>query len=292
MNIYFIVKPIKSSLRKRLLSAIEATLGREKYSYQIMDSLKKGHAVELTEKAIAGNASLIVACGGDGTINEVARGLVNSRIPLGIIPLGSGNGIARHFKIPFQLDKAMALIKKHQSSKMDVGVMNGQYFFGNMGCAFESHFIKHYQKKGWHGLGAYFIAFFMTILNFRHQKIKIEYNQQLQLISPFLFLISNTNQQGYNLTLTPDAKTDDGQLDLFFMDNSNGIRKLKFMIFTLFRKKWKTPEITRALFSEMKITKGVEENFCVQLDGEYTPILNKTIEIKVLPKKLNVILPD
>lgn len=292
MNIYFIVKPIKSLLRKRLLSAIEATLGGDKYSYRILDSLKKGHAIELTEEAIARNASLIVACGGDGTINEVARGLVNSGIPLGIIPLGSGNGIARHFNIPFQLDKAIALIKKNPSSKMDVGVMNGQYFFGNMGCALESHFIKHYQKKGWHGLGAYFIAFFMAILNFRHQKIKIEYDQQLQLISPFLFLISNTNQQGYNLTITPDAKTDDGQLDLFFMDNSNVIKKLKFMIFTLFRKKWKTPQITRALFSEMKITKGFEGNFCVQLDGEYTPISNESIEIKVLPKKLNVILPD
>ena len=215
MKVYFIVKPIGNFRLKQLRKSLEKTFDNKKDSFHIFSSMKKGHTITLTEKAIEQKADVVVACGGDGTVNEVARGLVETEISFGIIPLGSGNGIARHFNIPFEISKSAQIIKKNKLAKMDVGVINGHYFFGNMGCALESHFIRNYQKNGRHGIWAYIVAFFDALLNFKHQKIQIEYQGKIRQISPYILLLSNTNQQGYDFSLTPQALTDDGQMDLF-----------------------------------------------------------------------------
>ena len=235
MKVYFIVKPLGGYKLKQLRKSLEKTFDNKKDSFYIFSSMKKGHSIALTEKAIDEKADVVVACGGDGTINEVAQGLVETQIPLGIIPLGSGNGIARHFKIPLEISKSVQVIKKNKLAKMDVGVVNGHYFFGNMGCALESHFIRSYQKNQRHGIWAYVIAFFDALVSFKHQKIQVEYLDNVREISPFILLVSNANQQGYDFSLTPQAQSDDGLLDLFWMEKSNVFNKIKFfnMIFDL-----------------------------------------------------------
>ena len=289
MKVILIVKPIGSFRLKQLRKILEATFDKKKDSFDIYVSIKKGYSTTLTQKALEEKADVVVACGGDGTINEVARELVETEVALGIIPLGSGNGIARHYKIPFDLSKAIQLIQKNRTTVMDVGVVNGHYFFGNMGCAFESHFIKQYQKNGWHGLIAYAFAFFDAVLSFRHQKIKIQYNQKIRQISPFVFLVSNTNQQGYDFTVNPTAKTDDGKLDLFWMEKSSLFAKLKFFFRAMLSKKLRGSEFNSVPVNSLKISLINQDDFCLQVDGEYVPCSEKTLEVKVLPKKLIVI---
>lgn len=289
MKLYFIVKPIGTHAVKQLRKSIEATFDKKRDTIHIFNTLKKGHAIDLTQKAIEEKADLVVACGGDGTVNEVARGLVETEIPLAIVPLGSGNGIARHFKIPLGISKAVQLIKKNTIAKMDVGVVNGHYFFGNMGCALESHFIRNYQKNGWHGIWAYVIAFFDAVLSFRHQKIQIEYNKEMRQISPFVLLVSNTNQQGYNFSLTPQALSDDGYMDLFWMEKSNVLNKTKFFIYVLLRKKLTANTFNLIRLSTLRITLLDQDEFYVQVDGESLPLASNHLEVSVLPKKLNII---
>jgi YegS/Rv2252/BmrU family lipid kinase len=289
MKVILIVKPIGSFRLKQLRKILEVTFDKKKDSFDIYVSIKKGHSTTLTQKALKEKADIVVACGGDGTINEVARELVETEVALGIIPLGSGNGIARHYKIPFDLSKAIQLIQKNRTTEMDVGVVNGHYFFGNMGCAFESHFIKKYQKNRLHGLVAYVFAFFDAMLSFRHQKIKIQYNQKIRQISPFVFLVSNTNQQGYDFTVNPTAKTNDGKLDLFWMEKSSLFAKLKFFFSAMLRKKLRGSEFNSVPVNSLKISLINQDDFCLQVDGEYVPCSEKTLEVKVLPKKLKVI---
>ena len=289
MKVYFIVKPIGAHAVKQLRKSIEATFDKKRDTIHIFNTLKKGHAIDLTQKAIEEKADMVVACGGDGTVNEVARGLVETEIPLAIVPLGSGNGIARHFKIPLGISKAVQLIKKNTIAKMDVGVVNGHYFFGNMGCALESHFIRNYQKNGWHGIWAYVIAFFDAVLSFRHQKIQIEYQKEIRQISPFVLLVSNTNQQGYDFSLTTQALTDDGQMDLFWMEKSNVFNKTKFFLYALLRKKLTTNAFNLIRLSTLRITLLDQDEFCVQVDGESLPVGSNHLEVSVLPKKLNII---
>ena len=291
MKVYFIVKPLGGYKLKQLRKSLEKTFDNKKDSFYIFSSMKKGHSIALTEKAIDEKADVVVACGGDGTINEVAQGLVETQIPLGIIPLGSGNGIARHFKIPLEISKSVQVIKKNKLAKMDVGVVNGHYFFGNMGCALESHFIRSYQKNQRHGIWAYVIAFFDALVSFKHQKIQVEYFDNVSEISPFILLVSNANQQGYDFSLTPQAHIDDGLLDLFWMEKSNVFNKIKFFLYALLKKKLKGKRFDLVSLSTLKIRLLDHDDFCVQIDGENLPIFSNYIEIKVLPKKLNVIVP-
>lgn len=291
MKVYFIVKPLGGYKLKQLRKSLEKTFDNKKDSFYIFSSMKKGHSIALTEKAIDEKADVVVACGGDGTINEVAQGLVDTQIPLGIIPLGSGNGIARHFKIPLEISKSVQVIKKNKLAKMDVGVVNGHYFFGNMGCALESHFIRSYQKNQRHGIWAYVIAFFDALVSFKHQKIQVEYLDNVREISPFILLVSNANQQGYDFSLTPQAQSDDGLLDLFWMEKSNVFNKIKFFLYALLKRKLMGKRFDLISLSTLKIRLLDQDDFCVQIDGENLPIFSNYIEIKVLPKKLNVIVP-
>ena len=291
MKVFFIVKPISNYALKQLYSSIETTFDKKKDSIHILKTSKKEHAIDLTQKAINEKPDVVVACGGDGTVNEVARELVKTEIPIAVVPVGSGNGIARHFKIPSVISNAIQLIKKKKIVKMDVGVVNGHYFFGNMGCALESHFIRIYNKNGSHGIWAYMIAFFNAIISFKYQKILIEYQKEIKQISPFVFLVSNTNQQGYNFSLTPKALSDDGQLDLFWMEKSSLIKKIKFMINTLLGKRLKSNDYNFVKLSTLKISLFDPGNFCIQIDGEYLPLTSKNLEVEVIPKKLNVIVP-
>lgn len=291
MKVYFIVKPLGGYKLKQLRKSLEKTFDNKKDSFYIFSSMKKGHSIALTEKAIDEKADVVVACGGDGTINEVAQGLVETQIPLGIIPLGSGNGIARHFKIPLEISKSVQVIKKNKLAKMDVGVVNGHYFFGNMGCALESHFIRSYQKNQRHGIWAYVIAFFDALVSFKHQKIQVEYLDNVREISPFILLVSNANQQGYDFSLTPQAQSDDGLLDLFWMEKSNVFNKIKFFLYALLKRKLMGKRFDLISLSTLKIRLLDQDDFCVQIDGENLPIFSNYIEIKVLPKKLNVIVP-
>ena len=291
MKVFFIVKPISNYALKQLYHSIETTFDKKKDSIHILKTSKKEHAIDLTQKAINEKPDVVVACGGDGTVNEVARELVKTEIPIAVVPVGSGNGIARHFKIPSRISNSIQLIKKKKIAKMDVGVVNGHYFFGNMGCALESHFIRIYNKNGSHGLWADMIAFFNAIISFKYQKILIEYQKEIKQISPFVFLVSNTNQQGYNFSLTPKALSDDGQLDLFWMEKSSLIKKIKFMINTLLGKRLKSNDYNFVKLSTLKISLFDPGNFCIQLDGEYLPLTSKNLEVEVIPKKLNVIVP-
>ncbi len=291
MKVFFIVKPINNYALKQLYHSIETTFDKKKDSVHVLKTSKKEHAIDLAQKAIEEKPDVVVACGGDGTVNEVARGLVKTEIPIAVVPVGSGNGIARHFKIPSGISNAIQLIKKKKIAKMDVGVVNGHYFFGNMGCALESHFIRIYNKNGSHGIWAYMIAFFNAIISFKYQKILIEYQKEIKQISPFVFLLSNTNQQGYNFSLTPQALSDDGQLDLFWIEKSSLIKKIKFMINTLFCKRLKSNNYNFVKLSTLKISLLDPVNFCIQIDGEYLPVTSKNLEVEVIPKKLNVIVP-
>lgn len=291
MKVIFIVNPLRSHKLSQLRKTLNATFSDKNDSYQIYVSMKRRHAITLTQKAIEEKADVIVACGGDGTINEVAKTMLGSEVTLGIIPLGSGNGIARHFRIPFDIPEAVELIKQNNTTLTDVGAVNGNLFLGNMGCALESYFIKYYQKNERHGLLAYFVAFLDAIANFKHHKIQIEVDDKIKKISPFVFLASNTNQQGYDFSLTPEAQSDDGQLDLFWMEKTSWINKIKFLLAAIFKQKLHSPEFNRMRFSNLKITPQDSRDFCVQVDGEYLPTTDKKLEIEVLPKKLNVIVP-
>ena len=171
---YFILNPISGSnnlnLRKALLGLIASNSENI-----ILETTKAKHAIELTQKAIQAGATKIIAVGGDGTINEVASVLTNTEIPLGIIPLGSGNGLARHLSIPMQVEKAYHLALNGHPIRMDVGSINGKRFFCTAGVGFDATVANAFAKGEKRGLVNYITATLTSLI--RYKTIQVSINE-------------------------------------------------------------------------------------------------------------------
>ena len=146
IDIYFIVNPIAGQGRNSFSESFpQDYFEADEYNITIKSSIYKGHALVLCKEYIIQKATIIVACGGDGTVNEVASTLVDTFIPLGFIPIGSGNGLASILNIPRNIHKALLLIKKNNKIRIDVGQINQRYFFSNTSFSFSASVIKNYE---------------------------------------------------------------------------------------------------------------------------------------------------
>ena len=290
-KIFFIINPLHSKGIKKLKSLIKTKFTSDKYDLNILISEYKGHALQLAKKALDNKANIVVACGGDGTINEVGQILVKTSILLGIIPLGSGNGFARHFNIPRNTNHALDIIFKNFSTIIDVGKINNTFFFSNFGLGIEARFIHEYSKKEIRGLKGYIISFFKTISLYEKQKIEIEFNNVKKIIFPFLFLVSNTSQQGYNFSITPEAKANDGQLELVYSENHSVLALFYNLIISLLIKIKSFQLLKYSEINKINIIKKDNAPFCLQIDGEILNINQKKIFLELIPKSLKVIVP-
>lgn len=291
MNIHFIINPIAGSGNNNISEAfLTQYFDAEKYSIHIKISEYKKHAILLTENAIKEGAEIIVACGGDGTINEVASALVNTEIPLGIIPIGSGNGLASNLKIPKQITKAIQLILKSNKTAIDVGCVNNKYFFSNTGFGFDAHVIKNYEATERRSLITYVKSSLKSFKEYHKQDlIEIEIDETDLFIDPFLIFISNSNVMGYKMTLTPKASLQDGLLDVVIVPKLNKLKMLLFGLCMLVRKPNLLEEVRCFQTTEIKISRKNGSNFPGQIDGELVLIESPIVSIKVLKAALIIL---
>ena len=148
---------------------------------------------------------MIVACGGDGTINEIINEIKEREFKIAIVPIGSGNGIARHFNIPWDISKSLDLILKHNYTYVDIGKVN-ESILGNVAFGIGADFIKNYHKINYKGLVGYFLAFIKTIFSIKEKQFIIDIDGERITSSPLILIVSNTNQQGYNFTVLQKQK--------------------------------------------------------------------------------------
>ena len=146
-KIVFILNPISGTgKQKKAIPIIEKYLDRSKYEYKILKTEYAGHASEIAQQAVQDKADIVVAIGGDGTINESFQALVNTELCFGIVPCGSGNGMARHLKIPRDLKKAIDLINKGNTRKIDSCSVNDRPFLSIAGVGFDAHIAKLFDE--------------------------------------------------------------------------------------------------------------------------------------------------
>lgn len=247
----------------------------------------RGHTIELANASISEGADIIVACGGDGTVNEVAQCLVNTNVKMGVLPIGSGNGLARHLRIPTKLSDAIEILNRCECKSMDVGKANDRYFFCNVSVAFSAEVIHCYDQIPQRGFTAYTWAFLKAISSFKYASFELVEKENKVKSTPFVLLFSNTDQLGYNKSLTPNASLFDGKLDMVRVEKSNPLALSVFMFFAFFKKFPPFTKISREQLEELRL-KGSEE-LKIQLDGEKLALDTNTLDIKVLPKALEVI---
>ena len=261
------------------------------YQVFVWESLYKGHALELTQKAIRDDSKTVVACGGDGTINEIGRYLIETDIPLGIVPLGSGNGFARHFKIPLNIRASLQVIQAKTRVSIDAGLINQHFFLSNVGVGFEAHFINSYQKESTRGFISYCKALVVALRAFIVNKHRIYYADKTREITPFSLMVSNTNQFGYNFSLTPESSISDGKLELIIFKSKSVLALFKLFFASRFSIKLSQDLLEIIPVSKVRIALESSE-FLFQFDGEINQCSSKEIVVQLHPRKLKVWVPS
>lgn len=151
-RILFIINPISGAASKaRIPEAIEAYLDHDQYEYRIVETKYAGHAATIARDASVEGVDVVVAIGGDGTVNEVARGIVHSNTALGIIPCGSGNGLARHLLLPLNVRKCIEIINRYEVHELDYGIINEYPFFCTCGVGFDAFVSQKFAEAGKRG---------------------------------------------------------------------------------------------------------------------------------------------
>ncbi|MDG3583947.1 diacylglycerol/lipid kinase family protein [Galbibacter pacificus] len=290
-NIHFIVNPIAGKGNKNIdQKLLDGYFPKALYILVIKYTKYKGEAVVLTQESVSQGADIIVACGGDGTINEVASVLVNSQCILGIIPIGSGNGLASHLNIPKNIEKALMIIKHQVTNKIDVGICNGNYFFSNTGFGFDAKVIRNYEGFNGRTLKSYLKACAVTFFNDKKDdSLVVTINGTKMYKDPFLIFASNSNELGYNFSLTPKASLKDGLLDVLIIPKMQKLQLVWFGIMLIFKRHLSIKGVVSYQTNKLDIIRNKGKYLESQMDGEYKILEEIKVSIELLKDSIIVI---
>lgn len=218
-HVLFIMNPISGTASKAgIPDIIEAHLDRELFDYDIKLTEYANHAAELAKQAVSENVDIVVAVGGDGTVNEVARSLVHTQTALGIIPCGSGNGLARHLMIPMNIRKAIQIINVCEIHDLDYGIINGHPFFCTCGMGFDAFVSMKFAEAGKRGPITYVQKVLEEGVKYEPETYEIQDGNGSIKYKAFLISCANASQYGNNAYIAPQASMSDGLMDVIIME--------------------------------------------------------------------------
>lgn len=287
----FIINPVSGGKQKsNLIQQIKANLNSEKFDADYEFSQYAGHARELARNAVLSNIQLIVAVGGDGTINEVASEIVGTETILGIIPFGSGNGLARFLKVPLELDGATKLINRFTSARIDTGTINGKPFINVAGVGLDAHISHLFANSTRRGLMNYIRIGVTEYFRYRPGSYTIEVDGKRVKENALLITIANSSQYGNDFQISPHASVTDGLLDLCVVRPIPLMALPRFMYRMIFlRNASSTPFLEIVKSKHIRIIRS--EKGPIHLDGE--PMEGDAeLEIEVQPLSLCIICPE
>lgn len=186
-----------------------------------------GHATEICRRAVADGVDIVISAGGDGTVNEIASAIAHSPVTMGILPLGSGNGLARSLGIPQDVDEALKIIAGGHFIKCDRGLVNGTPFYCTFGVGFDAAVSEKFASRKRRGRISYIQSVFQEFLKYRSQPYGISVNGSIITDRAFLVAVCNASQYGNNAYIAPKAKVTDGLLDLIVIHDGNPISTVK-----------------------------------------------------------------
>jgi YegS/Rv2252/BmrU family lipid kinase len=286
-KIAFIINPFSGTNNKNTLpDLIRKELDLSIFDPEIVFTQQKGHGLELSKSFVAAGYENIVAVGGDGTVNEIARGVIDTNAALGIIPAGSGNGLARHLSIPINTKQAIHLLNHSEPIKMDYGLVNGQPFFCTCGTGFDAYVSTEFAKSQNRGVMTYIEKMITGYFNYKSQNYHLVGEGIDLKDKAFVITFANASQWGNNAYIAPQASVQDGMMDISIMSNFP-IIAIPSIALQLFAK-----TIDNDLFMTTLRTKEItlyrDEHGPFHYDGEpYEEGLE--VNIKMVPDGLNVL---
>ena len=232
----------------------------------------------------------MVAIGGDGTVNEVARAIVHSKTALGIIPCGSGNGLARHLMIPMNIKRAIGIINRDEIHELDYGLINGHPFFCTCGMGFDAFVSQKFAEAGKRGPITYVENVLREGLKYEPETYEIQDEQGLTRAKAFLISCANASQYGNNAYIAPQASMSDGLLDVIIMEPFDVIEAPQISIEMFNKTLDKNSKIKTFRCQKLHIHR--KQAGVIHFDGD--PVMTDAdVDIELKPKGIRVVVnPD
>jgi YegS/Rv2252/BmrU family lipid kinase len=291
MKYIFIMNPHAGRRKKteELLDLIDSYMCTSPYTYEFAYTQEAGEATRIASQAVTEGFNIVVAVGGDGTVNEVATGLVNTEGQLGIVPRGSGNGVARSLNIPITTSDCLEFLLNPKMTKIDVGMINQRYFVGIAGIGYDALVGQKFQNFGVRGPIPYFFIGLNEFLKYRTQTYCLDIEGEIIEEEALVIALANTKQYGNGAIIAPAADPKDGYLNVCV------IRPLTYIQATQHASLLFKGNIDKSPFYFHKRCKSVtirakDYNMDLHRDGEPDEPI-QSIEVKIVEKALSVCAP-
>jgi YegS/Rv2252/BmrU family lipid kinase len=248
----------------------------------------RGHATELALWAVEQKMDMVFAVGGDGTVNEVAQGLVGSTVAMGILPKGSGNGLARHLAVPMDFKRSLKIISNHEVQQIDTVLINEKLSVNVSGIGFDGHVAALFAGRAKRGLIGYTRLVLNEFRRFKPFEAAVTLNGKTFNTKSFIIAVANSSQFGNNARVAPRASVCDQLIDVSF------IRKIPFTQAPAFAGKMFTGNLDRSRFVEIhkaqQLVIQLNEPVAFHIDGEAMAATDSFVA-EIQPSSLKALLP-
>ncbi len=290
-KIVFIINPISGTGRYKIVEkAIENHLDKTKFDYSIRYTEYKGHATEIAIEESQKGTQYIISVGGDGTLNEVVKGMVNSNSILGLIATGSGNGLARHLNISTNPAKAIEVINNEKVEKIDTVTLNEHRFVSIAGVGFDAFVARKFARSEKRGFFTYFKLTIRSFFNYKPKNYTLKFDNNKIKRRAFFITFANSSQWGYNKKISPSASLTDGLVDVCIFKKPSVIHTILLMPFLFANKIDKTSQLDVIKTNEIIISRKKDKKMHIHIDGDDSKRRN-TVHVKVDPLSLSVLIP-
>ncbi len=287
-KLLYIINPVSGTNHKKDISEkINQYTDHNLFDFELIETQYPNHAYKLAQNAVSADYDVVVAVGGDGTLNEIGKALAGSKTIMGIIPKGSGNGLARFLKIPLITKKAVKIINSLNYCTMDTVKLNEYFYLNVAGIGFDAHIAHLFAKSKTRGFKSYAKLVLNEFRNYqgKNYQLKID-NIELKLNNVFMLSFANSSQFGNNAHIAPLAEINDGFIDVCVLKKFPDFRSLD-IIFKLYSRR-----LIKSRYYEIHKAKNVEifsdYDLLGHVDGEPLHFGNKLL-IELVPKSLKVI---
>lgn len=287
-SILFILNPISGTVSKaNIPSLIERYLDKGRFEWSICYTEYAGHAEEIARAAAERGVDVVVAVGGDGTVNEVARGLVKTKTALAIIPCGSGNGLARHLMIPLDARLSVNVINEMEIHSLDYGVIDNHPFLCTCGVGFDAFIAERFASAGKRGMMTYLEKIFKDGLSYESETYEYSIDEG-EYVEKKAWLIScaNASQYGNDAYIAPQASMKDGLLDIVVMDPV-GVQNALSVNMEMINKTLDKNSNIQTFKGRRLVVKRKTEGF-VHFDGE-PAMAPAEVEIYLVERGINIV---
>ena len=287
-SVYAIINPVSGTGSKAEIRELLSDLESDCYGVTLFQTEYRNHAVEIAQKAVEENIDIVVAVGGDGTVNEVAGALVGSNVALVIVPTGSGNGLARHLGIPLSEKKAVDIIRKGIVKRIDYGKANGRMFFCTCGVGYDALVSEKALNKKSRGRLMYAGDMLSTYVNYKPEHYKIVCAESTFEGEAFVITFANASQYGYDAYIAPDATLLDGKMNIAILKPISFIDVPEIGMQMFLKHIADNKNFREIVTSKATIIR--EKEGVMHIDGNAV-YEGREIEVEIMPNGLNVFVP-